>query len=406
VSLATARARDADDRLAQARDRFSVPDGLIYLDGNSLGAMPRGAPARIARTVEREWGDDLITSWNRHGWIDLPQRCAAKLGPIVDADPDDLLIGDSTSVNLFKLLVAALGLTGRRVILTEEGNFPTDLYVASGITRLFPDVELRRVPRDRIVESLGSDIAILMLTHVDYRSGWRHHMPALSSAAWDCGALSLWDVSHTAGAMSMSLSGSGADMAVGCGYKYLNGGPGAPSFCYIRREWQEKMRSPIEGWMGHANPFDFAPDYSPAAGMKRFLAGTPSILALAALEAGLDTFEGLNLDHLEDKADALGDFMIEAMAQLCPDLPLASPRRAVDRGSHLVFEHPDAYAIIQALIARGVIGDYREPGLMRFGLAPLTTRYQDVWNAASAIADVLASGEYTSSHFARRSAVT
>ncbi len=368
--------------------------------------MPAAAPARVARTVEQEWGNDLITSWNRNGWIDLPQRLAAKLAPIVDADPADLIVGDSTSVNLFKLAVAALGTTDRRVILTEKGNFPTDLYVGAAITRLFPDVELRRVPHDKIVESLGADIAILMLTHVDYRSGWRHHMPALSSAAWDCGALSLWDVSHTAGAMRMSLSGSGADMAVGCGYKYLNGGPGAPAFCYVRRDLQDRMRSPIEGWMGHSDPFAFDPDYRPAAGMNRFLAGTPPVIAMAALDAGLDTFEGVSLDNLEDKADALGDFMIAAVDARCPDLELASPRMAVDRGSHLVFRHDHAFAIIQALIESRVIGDYREPGLIRFGLAPLTTRFEDVWGAAEILGEILSDRRYEEPRYAKRSVVT
>jgi kynureninase len=406
VSLEAAQALDAADPLAFAREQFSLPEGLVYLDGNSLGAMPKAAAERVARTVEAEWGEDLITSWNKHGWIDLPRRLAGKLAPIVDADPDDLIIGDSTSVNLFKLLVAALGMTERRVILTEEGNFPTDLYVAASVERLLPGVEVRRVPRERIAEALGEDVAVLMLTHVDYRSGWRHHMPALSSAAWDCGAISLWDVSHSAGAMRMSLARSGADMAVGCGYKYLNGGPGAPAWCYVRREWQDRLRSPIEGWMGHAEPFAFDPDYRPAAGMTRLLAGTPPVVALAALEAGLDTFEGVSLDALEDKADALSDFMVTAVAQLCPDLRLASPPRAVDRGSHLVFEHPDAYAIVQALIARGVIGDYREPGLIRFGLAPLTTRFEDVWRAAEALAEVIGSRAYAEPRFAERSAVT
>lgn len=368
--------------------------------------MPRTAPEKVTRTVEHEWGKDLITSWNKNGWIDLPQRLAEKLSPIVDASPDDLLICDSTSINLFKMVVAAMQTTERRVILTEEGNFPTDLYIAQAVARLFLDVELRTVPRDDIVNSLGPDVALLMLTHVDYRSGWRHHMPALSSAAWDCGALSLWDMSHSAGAMRISLDGSGADMAVGCGYKYLNGGPGAPSWCFVRHDLQHKLENPISGWMGHNSPFSFEANYSSADGMRRFLSSTPPVIGLAALETGLDTFDGISLDQIEDKADAMGDFMVEAVSALCPDVRLASPELAVDRGSHLVFEHPQAYAIVQALIERGVIGDYREPGLIRFGLAPLTTRFEDCWRAAEILADVLASKSYADPRFAQRSAVT
>lgn len=406
MSLETARALDRADPLAFARERFAIPDGLTYLDGNSLGAMPKAAPERVARTVEAEWGQDLITSWNKHGWIDVPRRLAAKLAPIVGADADELLVCDSTSVNLFKLVAAAMAASERRVILTEEGNFPSDVYVAQGIAALLPEVELRRVPRGEIEQAIGSDVALLMLTHVDYRSGWRHHMAALNAAAWDCGALSLWDLSHSAGALKIDLAASGADLAVGCGYKFLNGGPGAPAWCFVRRDLQERLANPIAGWMGHAAPFAFDGEYAPAPGITRFLSGTPPVIALAALEAGLDTFEGVAMPAVELKAEALGDFLIAAVAVLCPALPLASPRNPVERGAHVVFEHTEAYAIVQALIERGVIGDYREPGLMRFGFAPLTTRFEDLWNAAVALAEVVDSGAYAEPRFAARSAVT
>lgn len=389
------------------RGRFAIPEGMTYLDGNSLGAMPAAAPARIARTVEREWGEDLITSWNRHGWIDLPARLAAMLAPIVGAGEDELLVCDSTSVNLFKLVVAALGANpGRRVIVTEQGNFPTDLYIAQGIARMFPDVEVRAVPRERLEHALGPEVALLMLTHVDYRSGWRHHLAALSAAAWDCGALSLWDLSHSAGAVRIDLAGSGADLAVGCGYKFLSGGPGAPAWLFVRRDLQERLANPIAGWMGHAAPFAFDTGYAPATGIKRFLSGTPPVIGMAALEAGLATFDAIDPDAVEAKAGELGDFMIAAMATAAPELTLASPTTAHERGAHLVFAHEAAYGIVQALIARGVVGDYREPGLVRFGMAPLTTRFVDLWTAAQAVAAVLAERAYADPRFAERAAVT
>ena len=406
ISLEAARALDAADPLAFVRGRFAIPEGLTYLDGNSLGAMPKGAADRVERTVKAEWGADLITSWNKHGWIDLPRRLAAKLAPIVAADADELLVCDSTSVNLFKLVAAVMASSERRVILTEEGNFPTDLYVAQGIAALLPDVELRAVPRGDLEQAMSRDVALLMLTHVDYRSGWRHHMAALNAAAWDCGALSLWDLSHSAGAVKIDLAASGADLAVGCGYKFLNGGPGAPAWMFVRRDLQEKLANPIAGWMGHAAPFAFDGDYAPAPGIARFLSGTPPVIALAALEAGLDTFEGVAMAAVERKAEALGEFLIAAVEVLCPALHLASPRNAVERGAHVVFEHSQAYAIVQALIERGVVGDYREPGLMRFGFAPLTTRFEDLWNAAVALAGVVDSGAYAEPRFAARAAVT
>jgi kynureninase len=407
VSLDAARALDADDPLAAVRDRFAIPEGVIYLDGNSLGAMPKEAPDRVGRTVAWEWGEDLITSWNRHGWIDWPERLAARLAPIVGAGEDELLVCDSTSVNLFKLVVAALMANpARHVILTEQGNFPTDLYVAQGITRLFPHVALRAVPRDQLEHALGPDVALLMLTHIDYRSGWRHHMAALNAAAWDCGALSLWDLSHSAGAMRIDLAASGADLAVGCGYKFLNGGPGAPAWLFVRRDLQARLDNPIAGWMGHEAPFAFDGTYSPASGIKRFLSGTPPVIGLAALEAGLATFDGVDIDEVETKAADLTQFLIAAVAERCPGLALASPPIAHERGAHVVFDHRHAYAIVQALIARGVVGDYREPGLVRFGLAPLTTRFEDVWRAVDALADVIDSEAYMDERFAERAAVT
>lgn len=407
MTLDEARALDAADPLAPCRARFRLPDGLIYLDGNSLGALPATAPERIARLVEEEWGGALIAGWNTHGWIDAPARIAAKLAPIVGAAADELLICDSTSVNLFKLLGAALAArVGRRVILSEQGNFPTDLYVAQGIAGMLPGVELRTVPADAIADALDDDVAVLLLTHVDYRSGRRHDMARLSEAAHRAGALVLWDLAHSAGATAIDLAGSEADLAVGCGYKYLNGGPGAPAFLYVRRDLQDRLANPISGWMGHAAPFDFDPAYAPARGIARFLSGTPSIIALAALEVGLETFDGVAMAALEAKAAALSDCFIACVELRCPGLPLASPRNAAERGSHVVFAHPHAYAVMQALIARGVIGDFREPDLMRFGFAPLYNCFEEAWRVAEALGTLLDSGEWDQPRFHQRAAVT
>ena len=408
MTLEEARAQDAADPLRSARERFRLPDGLIYLDGNSLGALPKATWARLAEVVERQWGEDLITSWNRHGWIDWPTRIAAKLAPIVGARPDDLLIADSTSVCLFKLLGAALAARpNRKVILVEEGSFPTDLYVAQGLADLMPGIEVRAVPTDRIAPSVDSTTAVLMLTHIDYRSGARHDMAALNSAAHDAGALTLWDLSHSAGAIAVDLVGSGCDLAVGCGYKYLNGGPGAPAFLYVAERLQSELRSPISGWMGHADPFAFAGSYEPVAGIRRFLTGTPSILGLAALECGLDTFADVELSAIEAKAEALTRSFIDAVEDRCGgEVTLASPRDPTARGSHICFAHPNGYAVMQALIARRIIGDFRPPDLMRFGFAPLYNSFENAWRAADALGAILETREWNQPRFLERQAVT
>lgn len=406
MSLDKARALDAADPLRRCRDRFSLPDGAVYLDGNSLGALPKGATARLARTVEGEWGRDLIASWNKHAWIDWPTRIAARLAPIVGAEEDELLICDSTSINLFKLLGAVLlARPDRKVMLSEQGIFPTDLYIAQGIERL-TGCSLRTVAAGDLQAALTDDVAVLMLTHVDYRSGRRHDMAALSAAARKAGALSLWDLSHSAGAMAVDLAGSGADLAVGCGYKYLNGGPGAPAWLYVRRDLQDDLANPLSGWMGHAEPFAFAADYAPTPGIARFLSGTPPIVALAALEAGLETFEGVAIADIEAKAASLTRFFIAAVEDLACELRLASPREPAQRGSHVVFAHDAAYPITQALIARGVIGDFRQPNLVRFGFAPLYNSHEEAWRAAEIVSDVLASGEWDQPHFHARAKVT
>ena len=390
MTLDEARALDAADPLAAMRDRFALPEGLTYLDGNSLGALPKATFPAIAEVVERQWGSNLITSWNRHGWIDAPATIAAKLAPLIGARADEVLVCDSTSVNLFKLLAAALALQPkRRVILSERDNFPTDLYIAEGLAKLLSGVELKLVDRAEIAGALDDEVAVLMLTHVDYRSGERHDMATLSTAARSAGALSLWDLSHSAGAVDVSLDASGADLAVGCGYKFLNGGPGAPAFLYVAAALQDRLSSPLTGWMGHDAPFAFAPDYRPAPGIARFLVGTPSIIAMSALAAGLATFDGVTMREVEAKAASLTDFFIACVEARCPTIALASPRDAAKRGSHVSFRHPQAYATMQALITGGVIGDVRLPDLIRFGFAPLYNSHEDAFRAAHALGGIL-----------------
>ena len=398
-----ARKLDAADPLGFARARFALPDGLIYLDGNSLGALPGASAARVAKTIEREWGRDLIASWNKHQWIGQSAKLAAMLAPIVGAGADEISVGDSTSINLAKLLGAALkARPGRRVILSETGNFPTDLYIAAAV----PGAELRTVAAEDIAAALTDEVAVLMLTHVDYRSAMVHDMAALTRAAHKVGALTLWDLSHSAGAVELELAASGADLGVGCGYKYLNGGPGAPAYLFVARALQEELSNPLPGWLGHADPFAFEPGYRPAPGIARFTSGTPSIIAMAALEAGLATFDGVAMMDLAAKSRALSELFRAEIEARCPELLLASPTDPAQRGSHLVFAHPDAFALMQALIARGVIGDYREPDLVRFGFTPLYNGYEDMVRAASIIADVLATREWDEPRFHARGRVT
>ena len=398
-----ARALDAADPLGFARARFTLPDGLIYLDGNSLGALAVASAQRVARTIQDEWGRDLIASWNKHAWIDQSARLAAMLAPIVGAGADEISVGDSTSINLAKLLGAALtARPGRRVILSETGNFPTDLYIAAAV----PGAELRTVAAADIPAALTDEVAVLMLTHVDYRSAAVHDMAALTRAAHDVGALALWDLSHSAGAIALDLAASGADLAVGCGYKYLNGGPGAPAFLFVARALQEQLDNPLPGWLGHADPFAFEPDYRPAPGIARFTSGTPSIIAMAALEAGLASFEGVAMADLAAKSRHLSELFRAEIEARCPELVLASPTDPMRRGSHLVFAHANAYALMQALIERGVVGDYREPDLVRFGFTPLYNGFADMVRAAEIIAEVLATRSWDEPRFHARSKVT
>lgn len=409
TGLAAARRADAADPLAGKRADFLLPTGMIYLDGNSLGALPAATPARMAAAVSEEWGGSLIAGWNRHGWIDAPQRLGARIAPLIGADEDEVIVADSTSANLFKLLAAACAARpGRTTILSEPGNFPTDLYIADGVARTLPGRQVRTVPADDVAAAIDGDVAVVLLTHVHYKTGRMLDMAAITRAAQAQGALILWDLSHSAGAVPVDLNGAGADLAVGCGYKYLNGGPGAPAFLYVARRHQAALRSPLSGWMGHGAPFAFGDDYAPADGMARFLCGTPPVLAMVALDEGLARFEGVDRATLFAKSRDLGmRFVAEVEARgLEPELALLSPRDAAARGSHLSWAHPEAYALCQALIARGVVGDFRAPDAIRFGFTPLYTSHEDVWRAVEILDDVLATRAWDRDDYRVRAAVT
>jgi kynureninase len=404
------RALDAADPLAEKRNAFALREDVIYLDGNSLGALPSATPARIAAVIEREWGSDLITSWNKHGWIDLPRRVGDKIARLIGAAPGEVMVADSTSINLFKALAAALALNpGRRVILSERDNFPTDLYIAQGLVELLGrQHELRLVAADALAGAIDDETAILLLSHINYRTGAVHDMAALTAAAHAREALAIWDVAHSAGALAVDLGAVKADFAVGCGYKFLNGGPGAPAFVFAAKRHQDSAQQPLSGWLGHAAPFAFESDYRPAPGIDRFICGTPPILSLAALEVGVDLALSVDTALVRAKAMALTDLFVRAVEQQCEGFgrALISPREATRRGSQVSFTHPQAYPVMQALIARGVIGDVRAPDILRFGFAPLYLRFVDAWDAADALREVLATRAWDQPQFHRRAAVT
>jgi kynureninase len=403
-------ALDQNDPLAPLRDKFLLPPGVIYLDGNSLGALPRSTAARVSRVIEKEWGEDLITSWNRHDWIGMPQRVGDKIARLIGAEAGEVVVAESTSINLFKVLAAALKMRpGRRVILSEKENFPTDLYIAEGLVDLLGQhYTLRLVAADDLERALGADTAVLMLTQVNFRTGAIHDTAALTAAAQAAGALTMWDLSHSAGVLPVDLNGARADFAIGCGYKYLNGGPGAPAFVYVAARHQGQAPQPLFGWLGHAAPFEFAASYRPAAGIRQHLVGTPSILALAALEEGIDLLLQADLAQLRAKSLSLTEAFITLVEARCVGLglSLATPRDPARRGSQVSFAHEQGYAVMQALIARDVVGDFRAPDLIRFGFSPLYTRHVDVWDAAETLRDILVTGAWRRPEFQSRAAVT
>ncbi|MEM9408247.1 MAG: kynureninase [Acidobacteriota bacterium] len=402
---------DRSDPLSAKRAEFEIDDARIYLDGNSLGALPRAAAERLQKTVQEEWGKDLIGSWNEHAWIDLPITVGEKVARLIGAAAGQTVVCDSISVNLFKLLSFALSLRPDRTrILSERSNFPTDLYVAQGLQKLLGEgrCEVRTVEKEALENSLDESVAVLMLTHVDFRSGRIHDMAELTRRAHEVGAVVIWDLAHSAGALPVALDDCAVDLAVGCGYKYLNGGPGAPSFVYVASRHQQSAQQPLSGWMGHAAPFAFDPDYRDGEGILRFLCGTPPILSLSALDAALDVFQGVELRALRAKSIGLCEFFLEAVlsSEVLGDFELASPRNAEERGSQIALRHDDAYAICRALLENGVTPDFRAPDLVRFGFAPLYNRYVDVARAVHTLERITSSRLYLEPRFAERTKVT
>jgi kynureninase len=408
-------AADASDELASLRQQFSLPDKVIYLDGNSLGVLPRSAEARSLQVLREEWGEGLIRSWNSAGWFELPRRLGNKLGQLIGAGENEVVMTDTTSLNLFKALAAAIRIQQanapqRKVIVSERDNFPTDLYMIQGMIDLLQQgYEMRLVDDSLPLEqALGDDVAVLLLSHVNYRTGAMYDMAAVTAQAHQHGALTIWDLAHAAGAVPVDLNGSNADFAVGCTYKYLNGGPGSPAFIWVAGRHQDRFWQPLSGWWGHSRPFDMAVDYQPAQGIRRFLCGTQPVLSMSLVECGLDATLQTSMTALRKKSLALTDLFIQLVEQRCGHHPLTliTPREHARRGSHVSYRHPEGYAVMQALIERGVIGDYREPEVLRFGITPLYLRHVDVWDAVETLRDILDSASWDQPQFQHRHAVT
>lgn len=404
----TCAALDAADPMAAHRQRFALPAGLIYLDGNSLGPPPRAVEARVAGVIATEWARDLITSWTGAGWFELARRVGDRIAALIGAPPRTVVAGDTISINLFKALGAALSLRpDRPVILSDSGNFPGDLYVAQGLAALKGGVRVRVVEPEAVMEAIGEDVACVMLTEVDYRTARLHDMAGITRRAHSLGCLTVWDLAHSAGALPVDVAGAGADFAVGCTYKYLNGGPGSPGFIFVNPSLAG-ARSPLTGWWGHAAPFAFDPAFTPAAGVAGFQCGTQSILAMSALDEALKAWEGVDLTALRQKSVAQCRLLAQLVEESCAahGVTLAGPRDFDRRGSHVSFHCPEGYAVMQALIARGVVGDFRAPDMIRFGVAPLYIRHVDIFDAAAILAEVLAERAWDRPHFRARRAVT
>lgn len=406
---------DAQDPLAPLRDQFALPAGVIYLDGNSLGARPVAALARAQAVIVEEWGNGLIRSWNSAGWADLSQRLGNRLAPLIGARDGEVVITDTTSINLFKVLSAALTVQrerapSRKVIVSEASNFPTDLYIAEGLTELLQQgYSLRLVNSpDELPQAIDQDTAVVMLTHVNYKTGYMYDMQAQTALSHECGALAIWDLAHSAGAVPIDLHQAAADYAIGCTYKYLNGGPGSQAFVWVNPALVDVVTQPLSGWFGHTRQFAMESRYAPSQGIARYLCGTQPITSLAMVECGLDIFAQTDMASLRAKSLALTDLFIELVESRCAahDLTLITPREHARRGSHVSFEHPEGYAVIQALIARGVIGDYREPRIMRFGFTPLYTSFAEVWDAVEILGEILDQKTWDQPQFKVRHSVT
>lgn len=390
------------------RALFALPEGVIYLDGNSLGPLPHAAAERVGRTITEEWGALLIRGWNKSGWMEQPARLGDRIARLIGAAPGTVVLGDTLSIKVYQALASALELSPkRRVILSDSGNFPSDLYMADGLCRtLGPDYVLKTVAPDAVADAIDDSVAVLMLTEVDYRTGRKHDMAALTARAHAAGVITVWDLAHSAGALPVDLAGSGADFAVGCTYKYLNSGPGGPAFIYVAPRHADVVRPALSGWLGHEAPFAFDLDYRPGAGIERMRVGTPPVLQLAALEASLDIWDMADMADVRARSIELCDAFITGVEAACPDLTLASPRDGTMRGSQVSFRHAQGYAIMQALISRGVIGDFRAPDILRFGFTPLYTSFDDVAGAVAILADIMANSAWDKPEFMARARVT
>ena len=406
-----AQALDRADPVAEKRSEFMLPDQVIYLDGNSLGAMPVAANERALKLMRQQWSQDLVRSWNDHNWIDLPVATGEKIATLLGASEGQVVCCDSTSVNLFKLLCSALGMQeGRRIVLSQVDNFPTDLYMVQGLSRLSGDkvCQLEVVEEAEIASRLDEKVAVLLLTHVNYRSGRLHDIRRLTELAHQKGALVIWDLAHSTGVLPLELDLCRVDFAVGCGYKYLNGGPGAPGFLYVAKRHHGSVSQPLSGWMGHAEPFAFGEDYQAAPGVNQYLCGTPPVLSMSVMDAALSVFDGVDMADLRAKSMALTGLFAQLVANNAQldDFVLISPEAAHLRGSQLAYSHPNAYSICQVLIERGVIADFRAPDVLRFGFAPLYVRYQDVWDAVNILTEVMANKDYQRDIYQRVRKVT
>ncbi len=393
---------------AATKAMFDLPKGMIYLDGNSLGPLPRAASARVAQTIQAEWGAMLITGWNKAGWMEQPTRVGDRIARLIGAEAGHVVMGDTLSIKVYQALASALEMRPtRRVILSDTGNFPSDLYMADGLCRTLGDgYTLRTVAPEGVVDAIDDSVAALMITEVDYRTGRRHDMPALTAKAHAHGAVVIWDLAHSAGAFRVDVATGGADFAVGCTYKYLNSGPGGPAFIYVAPRHAATTRPALSGWLGHEAPFAFDPDYRPGAGIERMRVGTPPVLQLAALEAALDVWDVVELDDLRAASLALTDQFIAGVEAACPSLTLATPRDHAQRGSQVSFRHPQGYAIMQALIARNVVGDFRAPDILRFGFTPLFIDKGDVDAAIAVLAEVMAQDLWDRPEYKARARVT
>ena len=393
---------------AATRAQFHLPEGLIYLDGNSLGPLPKAAAARVARAVTAEWGELLITGWNKAGWMDQPSRVGNRIARLIGAEPGTVVMGDTLSIKVYQALASALEMTpDRRVILSDTGNFPSDLYMAEGLCRTLGDgYVLKTVAPEEVEAAIDETVAVTLITEVDYRTGRKHDMAAITAAAHAKGALTVWDLAHSAGALPVDLAGTGADFAVGCTYKYLNSGPGGPAFIYVAPRHADRVRPALSGWLGHEAPFAFDLSYRPGGGIERMRVGTPPVLQLAALEAALDVWDGVTIEAVRARSIELTEQFVGEVEAACPTLVLASPRDPAQRGSQISFRHPEGYAIMQALIARGVIGDFRAPDILRFGFTPLYTSEADVTGAARVLAEVMAGSLWDRPEYKTRARVT